>query len=296
MKISIIGANSFIARNLIYYIKQNFKDYVLNLYDYNPSQADNEPNYKQINILDINSVKNIDFDSDIIYVFAGKTGTLKGFSEYETYIDVNEKGLLNILTEYKNQNSKGKIVFPSSRLVYKGQDKPLKEDDENEFKTVYAINKFACEQYLKIYNRMYDIRYVIFRVCVPYGSMIPNVSSYGTAEFMMKKALSGENITLYGQGEVRRTLTNIQDLCAVLLKGALSEKCLNDVFNIGGEDYSLKEMAQEIAKKYNIQTEYTPWPDDALKIESGSTVFNSKKLDSAINCAYTHTFKDWISA
>lgn len=38
------------------------------------------------------------------------------------------------------------------------------------------------------------------------------------------------------------------DLCNALIEGALSDACINDVYNIGGEDYSLKEMAELIAE------------------------------------------------
>ena len=76
----------------------------------------------------------------------GKTGTITGFGNYEEFIDINEKALLNILNEYRNQHSSAKIIYPSTRLVYRGDDMPLKEDAVKEFKTIYAINKYACEQ------------------------------------------------------------------------------------------------------------------------------------------------------
>lgn len=294
MRIAVIGSNSFIARNFIYFIKESHPEINLDLYDFQDEHLDGFSKYKKINILDKNLIDNIDFNVDLLYLFAGKTGTLNGFNDYDSYIDINEKGLLNILSEYKKQSSTAKIIFPSSRLVYKGLDRPLREDDEKEFKTIYAMNKFACEQYLSMYNSLYGIPYVVFRICVPYGSMIPNVTSYGTAEFMLKKALAGENISLYGQGEVRRTLVNIRDLCEVLYLGAITKDCLNDVYNIGGEDYSLYEMAKAISEKYNIGLECVQWPVEALKIESGSTVFNSEKLDKIIGYKYKNTFQQWI--
>ena len=86
----------------------------------------------------------------------------------------------------RKAKSTAKIVFPSTRLVYKGKDEPLLENDTKEFKTIYSINKYACEQYLKMYSDVFDIRYCIFRICVPYGSLLDGVSSYGTAEFFIE--------------------------------------------------------------------------------------------------------------
>ena len=278
MKITIIGANSYIARNLIFEIHQRKIDAELKLYDYADVQSDGENNYHKINILDQISVSGIDLNCDIIYMFVGKTGTLAGFDNYNEFIDINEKALLNVLNEYRNQKSSAKIIYPSTRLVYKGSVSLLGEDDEKEFKTIYAINKYACEQYLKMFNNLYGIKYCIFRICVPYGSLLPDISSYGTIGFMLNKAKNGQNITLYGSGNARRTFTHIKDLCDILINGAVSEKCLNDVYNIGGKDMSLREIAGIIAQKYNVNIDYIDYPSEQFKIESGDTVFNDSKL------------------
>lgn len=294
-KVVIIGANSYIARNVTLVLEQCYPKTNVMLYDYAETQIDNRENYKQINILDKDSVKDIDLDCDIVFIFVGKTGSANGFDEFDIFIDINEKALLNILNEYRRQDSKAKVIFPSTRLVYKGKPGPQKEDAEKEFKTVYAINKFACEKYLEQYNNVFDVQYCVFRICIPYGTLIPNASSYGTAEFMLKKASNGENISLYGDGSVRRTLTYMGDLCNALIKGAFSDKCKNDVFNIGGEDYSLKEMAELIAEKYKVGIDYVDWPEVALKIESGDTVFDDSKLEEACGVKYNMTFEKWCN-
>ena len=106
--------------------------------------------------------------------------------------------------------------------------------------------------------------------------------------------IKGESISLYGDGSVRRTLTYMDDLCVTMIKAAVSEYCANDVFNVGGEDYSLKEMAELIAQKYDVGVDFVPWPDVALKIESGDTVFDSSKLDSLIGSYTNSRFTDWV--
>lgn len=292
-KIAVIGANSYIARNLLYVLQQQKPDFCVSLYDYAEVQADHAKNYKQIDILNPVSVAEIDFNCDIIYMFVGKTGSVNGFDSFDEFIDINQKALLNVLNEYRKQESHAKIIFPSTRLVYKGSNFPLKEDAEKEFKTVYAINKFACEQYLEQYQNVFGIRYCVFRICVPYGTLIPNASSYGTAEFMLNRAQKGENISLYGDGSVRRTITYMGDLCRILIEGALDDRYLNDIYNIGGEDYSLAEMARLIADKYHILVEYTAYPALALKIESGSTVFDDSKLQNVCAFKYQMSFAEW---
>ena len=293
-KVAVFGANGYIARNLVYILNRDYSEYEITLYGIEDKSVDGHESYIQVNMTNKSEISKISLDCDIIFMFVGKTGSANGFEQYDAFIDINEKSLLNLLNEYIRQKSTARIVFPSTRLVYKGKRGPQKEDAEKEFKTVYAINKYACEQYLKQFNNVYGIQYSIFRICIPYGTLIKDASSYGTAEFMLSKAMKGENITLYGDGSVRRTLTYMEDLCRILIEGAISEKTANDVFNIGGEDYSLKEMAQLIAKKYGVGLDFIPWPDVAEKIESGDTVFDSEKLDQIIGKHISHKFIDWL--
>lgn len=291
-KIIIFGANSYIARNFIHFLKN--QEVELELYGHGENHADNEKKYKQINLLDINQLATINLGCDYIYIFSGKTGTNIGFENYKEFLEVNELGLLNLINEYIRQSSNAKIIFPSTRLIYKGKNHALKEDDEKEFKTIYAINKFSCENYLSMYSNIYGLRYNIVRICVPYGTMIQGASSYGTIEFLLSKAKLNANITLYGSGSQRRSITDIRDLCRLLYKVAeLGHD--NEVYNIGGEDYSLKEMAELIARKFSVTVDSVPFTEKALKLESGSTVFDDSKLQSVLGKKlYNYSFDDWV--
>lgn len=294
MKITVIGANSFIARNFVYVVKKRHPDVEWCLYDVADSQIDGEETYRQVNLLDRDSVAQIDFSCDLLYMFVGKTGSAVGFEQYELFNQINQTTLLNVIDEYRRQKSSAKIIFPSTRLVYKGQERALKETDEKEYKTIYAINKFACEQYLEAYERVYGVKYCILRICIPYGTLIPNASSYGTLEFMLKKATNGEDITLYGDGKQRRTFTYMGDLCEILWQTGISEACLNDVYNVGGEDYSLLEVAEMVAQKNDVNVVNVPWPEVEEKIESGSTVFDSGKLDQIIGDKHQMQVLKWL--
>lgn len=294
-KVIIIGAGGYIARNMAYVISNQTDTYELKLYGTKENHVDKLTPYYQVNVLNKAEISAIDFDCDIVFVFTGKTGSANGFEEYDAFIDINEVALLNILNEYRRQKSRAKIVFPSTRLVYKGREGELKEDAEKEFKTIYAMNKYSCENYLEMFHRVYDIRYCIFRICIPYGTLAEGASSYGTAEFMLSKAKNGQNIMLYGGGKVRRTLTHIEDLCNMMLAGAANDACINDVYNIGGENYSLAEMAAKIAKRFEIETEDVAWPELAEKIESGDTVFDGTKLQNIIKYEFRHKFAEWVN-
>lgn len=293
MKAAVVGANSYIARNLVAVLRKKYPDCIMRLYDRAGAQKDGAGSYEKIDILSRESAARMDLDCDAVFMFVGRTGSAGGFDDYGAFLDANERALLNLLNECRRQKSRAKIVFPSTRLVYKGRKGRLREDAEKEFKTVYAINKYACEQYLQQYGNVFGVRYCVFRICVPYGTLVPGASSYGTAEFMTRQAKQGRNISIYDDGSVRRSLIHIEDLCNALIAGAMCPQCENDVFNIGGEDYSLMEMARLIGARYGVGIDRVAWPEMALKIESGDTVFDDSKLRRACGITYEHKFSDW---
>ena len=278
MKVAIIGGKGYIGNHLVYYLKN--RDIFPMVYDV---QESDEPNYKKIDITNPDSVASIDLNVDYIFMFAGLTGTYAGFDKYQLYNTINEIGLLNLLDAIRNSQYRPKIIFPSTRLVYKGVDKALKETDEKETKTIYAVNKIACEGLLQAYKASFDIPYTVFRICIPYGNLLSSDYSFGTVGFFIKMAKSGKDITLYGGGHIKRTFTHMEDLCYQLVEGAFNPDSNGEIYNIGGETYSLREVAEIVAAKFNVNVVDVPWPERDLRIESNHTYFDDTKIRSLIH-------------
>lgn len=278
-KIAIIGANGFIGRHIAHYLVSNCHPHI-DCYDV-VEEAD-LPNYHKVDLTNKESVSLINLNVDYIFMFAGLTGTYAGFDAYNKYVSINELGLLNLLDAIKNSQYRPKVVFPSTRLVYKGKDKPLKEGDEKECKTIYAANKIACEGYLKAYFDSFDIPYTVFRICIPYGNLISADYSFGTIGFFIKQAVAGKDITLYGGGTIKRTFTHMEDLCRQVIEGAFKLESNGEVYNIGGEMLSLHDAAEIIAKKYGVNVLTVPWPERDIRIESNHTYFDDTKIQALL--------------
>lgn len=296
MKAIVLGANGYLGRHIAHFWKNAGNE--LMPCGHSTSSIDDHSNYQSIDISNFDEVQSLDFNVDYIFVFAGMTGTSIGFDQYQQFVNVNELGLLNVLNHHKNTESKARIVFPSTRLVYKGvKDKFLKESDEKEAKTVYAQNKLACEGYLKMYADYFDIPYTTFRICVPYGNLFDDSYSYGTVGFFLTKAKNKEDITLFGDGTLRRTFTHVEDISRIILQAINQEESINQTYNIGSEDnLSLKEVASLIAEKEDVGVSFVKWPEQALKLESGDTIFDGEKLKSLTNFEYSHQISNWIKS
>lgn len=278
-KIGVIGANGYIGKHIVSYLQRH---YDVNVDSYDIVAECDLSNYHKVDLTDKESIKVLNLDVDYIFMFAGLTGTYNGFNEYQKFISINELGLLNLLDAIKNSEYRPKIIFPSTRLVYKGVDKFLKEDDLKECKTIYAANKLACEGYLQAYHDSFDIPYTIFRICLPYGNLLSTDYSFGTVGFFIRQAKAGKDITLYGGGNIKRTFTHMEDLCYQIIEGSFHHESNGQTYNVGGETLSLHDAAEIIAAKYGTKVTEIPWPERDLRIESSHTYFDDTKIRSLL--------------
>lgn len=286
LKAIILGADGYIGSNLCaYLLSQNIA-------------VESYGRKSNIDFIDTNSLKKINFSKfDLIFIMIGKTGTADGFENHKEYIESNQIVLLNILNQCVNQNFEGKIVYPSTRLVYKGIVKtPLKEDATQEAKTIYAATKIFAENVLHAWGNLYGIRYTTYRICVPYGHIQQGDYSYGTMGFLTQQAREKKKITLFGNGEIYRTFTHVEDICKIMLEGSMIKQSDNQTFNIGSEDnISLNKLANMLCNKYNAEIEYLPWTDKYKKLESGDTIFDDAKLKKLMKIEYKNNLTEYVS-
>jgi len=290
----VFGANGYIGRHLVHYLKESGHE-VIPCGHANDS-IDDLNDYVQIDVTNPESLSKADLKVDYVFVFSGMTGTGASFDQFPKFIDVNEKGLLNILNHFKKSGAR--IIFPSTRLVYRGKEKvKLKEDGELLAKTIYAQNKIACESYLNMYYNMHGLAHNIFRICVPYGNIFDGSYSYGTVGFFLKGAMNAKKITLYGDGLQMRTFTHVEDICRIIIHTIKQPASENQTFNIGSEDHlSLLDAAKVVAKKYESSIENIEWPKLALTLESGDTIFDDEKILKLGTYKYLHQFNNWIDS
>lgn len=293
----VVGANGYIGRHLVHALLRNNLSPIVA--DIQPTSHDSVPGYAQLDATSAESVLRLiqHNEPDVVFWLVGMTGTAQGFDAYERYLQINELSTLNVLNALRMTHSRAKLVFPSSRLVYRGQkDRRLAENDPKECKTLYAANKQACEAYLGMYSNVFGLKHTILRICVPYGCTVPGNLSFGTVSHFLSQAQKKQDITLFGDGMQKRTFTYITDIVENMIRAAAHHETDNKIFNIGGPDtLTIREAAEKIAKVYGVHVQFGDWPEIALKIESGDTIFNDSKLQKILNYKYTMTFDSWIA-
>ena len=165
--------------------------------------------------------------------------------------------LLNLIKEY-NPNIK-KVVFASSAAVYGKLDGlPKSVDSLIEPLSPYAIQKYASEQYTKIYNDLYNIPTVSLRFFNIYGPRQNPKSDYsGVLSIINQRFLEKQKFTFFGDGEQTRDFVYINDLVQAFWLVLNSDEVNGEIFNVGtGRQTTLNEIFEVFQKNYNYSIPY----------------------------------------
>lgn len=213
---------------------------------------------------------------DVIFHLAGKSGPTASNASPLEDLDVNSRGLLTLLDTCRHVNPDVKIVFPSSRLVYGANPKqPTTESAPTAPLSVYGIHKWAAEQYLLLYRRLYGVRTSILRITNPYGPFQrPEQNRYGVVNWFIHQAMHDQPLTVYGKGAQLRDYVHVDDVVDAFLAAGSSPQADGKIFNVGsGRGISFLEMAELIvrtARRGSIR--HMEWPADAAMVETGDFI------------------------
>mmetsp|Transcript_5708 Transcript_5708/g.19417 ORF Transcript_5708/g.19417 Transcript_5708/m.19417 type:complete len:271 (+) Transcript_5708:61-873(+) len=142
------------------------------------------------------------------------------------------------------------FVFTSSIAVYGAGQCPITEDTVPVPEDPYGISKYAMELDLKAAHEMFGIDFVIFRPHNVYGPKQNIADKYrNVIGIFMRQALSGEDMTIFGDGKQTRCFSYIDDVAPYIAMAPHIPAARNQVFNIGADvPYTLLELAEEVTK------------------------------------------------
>lgn len=142
-----------------------------------------------------------------------------------------------------------RIVFTSSMARYGRGPVPFDEDQALAPVDPYGVAKVASEMLLRSLCELHDREYV---VCVPHNVVGPGQrfdDAYrNVAAIMINRALLGEDLVIYGDGEQRRCFTHVLDvadqICALTLASGVS----GQAFNLGSDTgfITVNQLAQRV--------------------------------------------------
>jgi len=198
---------------------------------------------------------------DIVFHYAAMVGVQRTLqSPLDVLKDIS--GIKNILSLSHSTNVQRFFYSSSSEVYGEPVEFPQQEDTTPlNSRLPYAIVKNVGEAYVKSYHQEHALEYTIFRFFNTYG---PLQSDDFVMTKFLNQALSGEDITIFGDGSQTRTFCYVDDNLDTVEKMLEQNLAFNSVLNIGNNiEISMLELAQKIIKITNSSSSIVHLP--ALK-------------------------------
>ena len=131
-----------------------------------------------------------------------------------------------------------RFIFTSTMAVYGNAEVPFKESYKQEPIDPYGIAKYACEMDIHVAGEQHGLDWCIFRPHNVYGVKQNIWDKYrNVLGIWMYQHLTGNPMSIYGDGEQTRAFSYIDDCVPYFWMGAVDERASKQIFNIGGDDH-----------------------------------------------------------
>lgn len=174
----------------------------------------------------------------VVLHLAAQAGVRYSIENPAAYMSANLQGtfsLLDVLRDHPPEH----LLFASTSSIYGANPKqPFRELDRTDYPvSLYAATKRGCEALSHSYAQLYGIPITCFRFFTVYGPWgRPDMALFT----FVRRMQAGEAIDVYGDGQMHRDFTYIDDLVASIL-------ALIDRVPVAGEAVSVNDSISPTA-------------------------------------------------
>jgi UDP-glucose 4-epimerase len=168
--------------------------------------------------------------------------TIPGTSNQDPVFDIESNLVATVqLIQRIRDSGVRKLVYLSSGGTVYGIPETLPIPEDHPLRPIcsYGIVKVAVENYLHMFQQLYGLDYVVIRASNPYGERQGHFGTQGVIGTFLNKTLKGEELEVWGDGELIRDFVYGEDLARLCVAAGASDKI--GVYNAGsGAGHSIK--------------------------------------------------------
>lgn len=255
-------------------------------------------------IRDAGAVRDLVADAQAVFHLAAQTAVTTSLADPVDDFEVNARGTLNVLEAVRATGRRVPVIFASTNKVYGGlDDLAMQETEERytpadphlaefgvgedrplDFCTPYGCSKGVADQYVLDYAKSFELPTAVLRMSCIYGPRQFGTEDQGWVAHFLLQALSGEPISIYGDGKQVRDVLHVRD-CVAAYRGVLDaiDRVSGQAFNLGGgptNSVSLRMVLSEITRltRRNVDIGYGDW----RKGDQFYFVADTRKIENAI--------------
>ncbi len=289
MRAMVTGGSGFIGSHVVDKLIE--KDIDVRVFDRVKPIFRDDLDWYNASLLDYDAVRTALADVDVVFHLAAVADVKDVFEEPHYSEQINVRATANLL-EACRKSSGQRLILGSTTWVY--SDAKVNSIDENtptEFPShFYSATKLASELYCKSYSTMYEVPTTILRYGIPYG---PRARDGAVIPIFVKKAFSGEPITIQGDGLQFRKFVYVEDLAEGNV-AAMNSKHNHSIYNLDGEEkVTIKQIAETIQKIIgNVEIKYLP----ARPGDFAGKEISSEKAKNELNWQPSTSFEDGVNS
>jgi CDP-paratose 2-epimerase len=191
-------------------------------------------------------------NADVIVHLAGQVAVTTSVTDPRQDFESNALGTFNALEAARLSGHRPLFIYASTNKVYGGmEDVRITEDATRwryadlalgcpetqplDFHSPYGCSKGTGDQYVRDYARIYGLSTVVMRQSCIYGPRQFGMEDQGWLAWMVIAAVTGRQITIYGDGKQVRDVLHVDDLLnaydAAIAKMDIAR---GQIYNLGG--------------------------------------------------------------
>ncbi len=205
-----------------------------------------------VDVRDAARVRPLVRESRRVFHLAAQVAVTTSLVDPALDLETNVLGTFNVLEAARTMLNPPAVLFTSTNKVYGGMEevavaldqgryryadgrRGITEEARLDFHSPYGCSKGAADQYVHDYARIYGLPTVVFRMSCIYGTRQFGTEDQGWVAHFARALLSGEPVTIYGDGNQVRDILWIDDLVR-LMRAAMDDvdTVAGEVFNVGG--------------------------------------------------------------
>lgn len=288
MKVLITGGTGFVGSHLCdELIKDNHEVIVLTRNNNKKKNIIHNVNKIRLEYVDVTNFSELEKSIEenrphVIFHLAGETSHKKSFENPLYDVDVNSKSTLCILEKIKNLKLDCRFILGSTFIVIgKPLQLPVNEESPCNPTTIYGVDRLSSEYYCKIYNNVYNLDAMSFRITNCFGPREQFETPVKNAlNFLIYKAFKGEEVTIYQQGKFFRDVIYISDVVSGLKAIMNNGKAGNLYWISSAKKTWFYEIAKWLEELTNGKIKYVDPPSYTEKVDVGNFLVDNSKLKS----------------
>ena len=291
MRVLITGGAGFIGSHLVEHFQGKADVRVLDSLrsGYRSNLDGFEVDFRLGDIRDRKAVDDAMKDVDYVFHLAAMISVPESMTKIAECIEINNLGMNNVLESAAEHGVK-KLCFSTSAAIY--GDNPIVPKVETMFpepKSPYAITKLDGEYYCGMFTKEGRLQTACLRYFNVFGPRQDPKSAYAAAvPIFIDKALKGEDLTIFGDGEQTRDFVFVKDVVAANAFFAQSE--FTGVHNIAyGGKITINDLASEIIRLTGSKSKIIHLPERAGDVKHSMAAVDKLKATGFVP---NHTFAE----